>query len=208
MGEHHQHDRRRARTRRHTSVIFVMAVALSALSLAAASATSQQPAAVDSHNVDHEAGHDLGHPPGAVQRELAQVRAAISRYHTPERAEAAGWELVPGLDHCFEHDGVGGMGIHYTDVEQLESGTLDPLRPEALVFVPGPQGQLRLAAVEYIVPIEDPVDPGEPPTVLGRELHQLNPVEGVHVWGLHVWLFERNPAGMFADWNPRVSCPS
>jgi hypothetical protein len=26
-------------------------------------------------------------------------------------------------------------------------------------------------------------------------------------YDLHVWLYKHNPAGMFAAWNPRVSCP-
>jgi hypothetical protein len=162
-------------------------------------------AAAEPGHVHHHTTHH-GHLTGTVQRDLAQVRAAVARYHTPERATAAGWQLLPGLDHCFEHPEAGGMGVHFIDPDQLGNGTLDPSRPEALVFVPGPHGQLRLGAVEYIVPIADPDDPGEAPSVLGHDLHRLEPVPGVHVWGLHVWLFESNPAGMFADWNPRVSC--
>jgi hypothetical protein len=26
------------------------------------------------------------------------------------------------------------------------------------------------------------------------------------VWALHVWVWKHNPSGMFADWNPQVSC--
>jgi hypothetical protein len=59
--------------------------------------------------------------------------------------------------------------------------------------------------VDYTVPV-DLWEHEEPPSVLGHELHLLQPVPGVQVWGLHVWLFERNPAGMFADFNPRVTC--
>jgi len=143
--------------------------------------------------------------PDAAQRDLAQVRAAVAQYHTPERAEAAGWGLVPGLDHCFEHDELGGMGYHYIHEDRLGDPTLDPLRPEALVFVAGPNGQQRLGAVEYIVPV-DLWDGPDRPSVLGQELDLLEPVPGVEVYGLHVWLFERNPDGMFAHWNPRVSC--
>jgi hypothetical protein len=152
-------------------------------------------------------GEDLihDHHPDLSQREVAQVRGAVARYHTPDRAEAEGWGLVPGLDHCFERTGVGGMGVHYIDTDALVDPTLDPLRPEALVFVPGPDGQLRLGAVEYLVPMAL-WEEEEPPMVLGLHLHELEPVPGVHVWGLHVWLFERNPEGLFADWNPRVSC--
>jgi hypothetical protein len=145
--------------------------------------------------------------PGTTQRDVAQVRGAVARHHTPDRAEAAGRVLVPGLDHCFERPGVGGMGVHYFDTDALADPMPDPLRPEALVFVPGPDGRLRLGAVEYIVPMSLWED-DEPPMVLGRHLHELEPVPGVHVWGLHVWLFEHNPNGTFADWNPRVSCSS
>ena len=26
------------------------------------------------------------------------------------------------------------------------------------------------------------------------------------LWGLHAWVWKDNPSGMFADWNPRVTC--
>jgi hypothetical protein len=152
-------------------------------------------------------GHLHDEHPGMTQREVAQVRGAVARYHTPARAEAAGWGLVPGLDHCFDREGAGAMGVHYIDTDALVDPALDPLRPEALVFVPGPNGQLRLGAVEYLVPMSL-WEGDEPPMVLGRHLHELEPVPGVHVWGLHVWLFQPNPTGMFADWNPHVSCGS
>jgi hypothetical protein len=99
------------------------------------------------------------------------------------------------------------MGVHYIDTDALVDPALDPLRPEALVFVPGPDGRLRLGAVEYLVPMSL-WEGDEPPMVLGRHLHELEPVPGVHVWGLHVWLFQPNPTGIFADWNPQVRCGS
>ena len=30
---------------------------------------------------------------------------------------------------------------------------------------------------------------------------------GVAHWSLHVWLFEENPAGLFAPFNPNITCP-
>lgn len=139
------------------------------------------------------------------QRELAEVRAATAEFHRIENAQPA-WDLVEGLDHCFDNPGVGGMGVHYINTDLLDT-TLDPLEPEALVYVPGGQGHLGLGAVEYIVPAEawDEEGHSEPPTVLGRDLH-LNEELGVYV--LHAWIFKHNPAGMFEDWNPRVSCPA
>jgi hypothetical protein len=142
---------------------------------------------------------------GGGQSDIAKVRAAIAPYHNLDAAIADGWGLVAGLDHCFASD-EGGMGIHYINLERLGDPTLDPLKPEALVYHELPNGKLKLGAVEYIVPV-DAWEGDHPPEVLGRHLHKLEPVPGVHVWGLHVWLFTINPDGMFADWNPRVSCP-
>ena len=34
----------------------------------------------------------------------------------------------------------------------------------------------------------------------------MKPPFGQH-YELHVWLFQHNPSGMFASWNPTVSCP-
>ena len=28
------------------------------------------------------------------------------------------------------------------------------------------------------------------------------------VWGLHLWLYSYNPEGLFANFNPLVSCPT
>jgi hypothetical protein len=39
--------------------------------------------------------------------------------------------------------------------------------------------------------------------VLGQHLH-LNAGLGVYV--LHAWIFMNNPAGIFEDWNPDVTC--
>jgi hypothetical protein len=140
----------------------------------------------------------------ARQDELAQVRRATARYHLTNAAQADGYQLVPGLDHCFNNPGVGAMGYHYINVDLLDL-ELDPLQPEAMVYAPGPQGQLKLAAVEYIVPAE-PWDEtnSAPPSVLGQHLH-LN--EGLGVYVLHAWIFMNNPAGIYEDWNPNVSCP-
>jgi hypothetical protein len=141
----------------------------------------------------------------ARQDDLAQVRKATARYHRTSVAETEGYQLVPGLDHCFTNPGVGAMGYHYINVDLLDL-ELDPLRPEAMVYAPGPEGQLQLAAVEYIVPAQAWEEAGsyDLPSVLGRNLH-LNEALGVYV--LHAWIFMNNPDGIFEDWNPNVTCP-
>jgi hypothetical protein len=136
---------------------------------------------------------------------LAEVRSATARFKRISVAVEAGYGLVPGLDHCFENPGVGAMGYHYINTGLLDT-VLDPLRPEAMVYAPGPRGQLQLAAVEYIVPAEpwDGAGNAQPPTLLGQSFH-LNEDLGVYV--LHAWIWKNNPAGLFEDWNPEVSCP-
>jgi hypothetical protein len=97
------------------------------------------------------------------------------------------------------------MGVHYIDPKLLDT-ELDARQPEALVYQHKRNGELRLGAVEYIVPAAawDEEGHSHPPMVLGRHLH-LNEELGVYV--LHAWIFEHNPEGTFEDWNPRVSCP-
>ena len=137
--------------------------------------------------------------------DLAAVRAATAAFHDPEVAQAAGWDLVPGLDYCFENPGVGGMGYHYINTALLDT-QLDPEHPEAMVYAPGPAGRLKLGAVEYIVPVAawSAAGNAEPPMLFGQHFH-LNQTLGVYA--LHAWIWRRNPAGVFADWNPKVSCP-
>ena len=42
---------------------------------------------------------------------LDQVRDATDTYHRVGAAQAAGYNLVPGLDYCFDNPGVGGWDI-------------------------------------------------------------------------------------------------
>jgi hypothetical protein len=137
------------------------------------------------------------------QSDLAGVRAMTAQYHRAEAAQAAGWNLQPGLDECVELPGVGGMGYHFVNPALLFDTELDPLYPEALVYAPGPNGQFMLVAVEYIVPAAL-WDAGQGlPSVLGHDL-LYNP--HLDLYTLHVWIWKHNPAGMFEDWNPTVSC--
>lgn len=98
------------------------------------------------------------------------------------------------------------MGDHYFNKALIDDLVVDILKPEGLVYAPGPDGQLQLAAVEYVVPGLGSNPPGvsQPPTVLGREMQILVPAVGLYT--LHAWIWRHNPAGMFAHWSPEVSC--
>ena len=142
---------------------------------------------------------------GKGKSDLAKLRAATDRFHRTEAAQQAGWDLVPGLDHCFENPGVGAMGYHYINVDILDL-TVNELQPEAMVYFTTRNGQRKLGAVEFIVPADawDAAGNTEPPNAFGRSFH-LNEPLGVYV--LHAWIWRHNPMGMFEDWNPRVTCP-
>lgn len=133
--------------------------------------------------------------------ELAEVRAATARFQRVDSAMAAGWDFI--ASDCVADPDLGGMGFHYVN-ESLMDLTVTPTQPEVLVYAPGPNGKLKLVAVEYMVPAE-PWDAANstPPTALGRAMH-LNPHLGAYV--LHAWIWQNNPSGMYEDWNPNVSC--
>lgn len=99
------------------------------------------------------------------------------------------------------------MGYHYFNKELIDDLAVDPLRPEGLVYAPGQKGNLKLVAVEYVVPGANSNPPGvsEPPTLFGREMQILVPAVGFYT--LHAWVWSTNPAGIFAHWSPEVTCP-
>jgi hypothetical protein len=135
--------------------------------------------------------------PGAdVNRQLAEVRATVAGYHNLDKALADGF--VP-ISECVELAGVGGMGFHYGQVPF--DNAVDYARPEALVYAPQ-NGRLALAAVEYIIP-QALWTSADPPSLFGREFHKN---DALGIWALHAWVFKHNPAGLFEDWNPTVSC--
>lgn len=148
------------------------------------------------------------------QDDLAVVRQATAQFHDIDAATAAGYELgyVTGagkriITGCVAHPTAGVMGYHYFNKALIDDLVVDPLKPEGLVYTSGPQGQLKLVAVEYIVPgpASNPPGPSETPSVLGIPMHILVPAVGFYIQ--HFWVWSHNPAGMFVDWNPRLSCP-
>ena len=152
---------------------------------------------------------------GGAQAELAQVRAATARFHRVEEAVAAGYELgwVNGAGNrivagCVSHPTAGAMGYHYFNAELMADNAVDALEPEVLVYAPAADGGLRLVAVEWVVRSDksNPAGVADAPSVLGIEMHILVPPPGPAFWLTHAWVWQHNPAGMFADFNPEVSC--
>ena len=94
------------------------------------------------------------------------------------------------------------MGFHYGNLGLID-GVAEVNRPELLLYEPTRNGKLRLVGVEYIIPYDFHSRDSAPPVLFGQEFVQ---VDAFGLWGLHAWVWAENPNGMFAPWNPRVSC--
>jgi hypothetical protein len=131
-------------------------------------------------------------------QQLAALRRVTAPFHRFSAAVDAGWshQLTP----CFSSS-EGGMGFHYANTSLIDAA-VDAAQPEALLYEPQRDGSLRFVGVEYIVP-RTAWSGAEPPVLYGQTFPYI---EAFDVYGLHVWVGRHNPDGVFAAWNPRVSC--
>lgn len=141
-------------------------------------------------------------------RNLTAVREATTAFHNLDIAMAAGYGAVKG---CAKNPGVGGMGQHHVKGDLVGDPALDTLRPEALVYEPRAGGGYQLVAIEYIV-LKDAWHAAygkNPPRLFGKRLSLVaapNAYDLPDFYEIHLWLWKKNPKGIFSDWNPRVSC--
>ncbi len=145
----------------------------------------------------------------SVLRDLAQVRQVTDKYHDVNAALADGFIATP--DCVSSPDG--GMGIHFINPARLMDPSENILEPEILLYVKTDDG-MKLIGVEYFygigapdTPVPNPAPPA--PVLFGRPfdgpMAQHEPGQPPH-YDLHVWVWQANPAGMFAPFNPKVSC--
>jgi hypothetical protein len=134
------------------------------------------------------------------------VRQETARFQDIKAAEAAGYGLFHG---CVSGPQEGAMGVHYVNGDLVGDGEIDAKRPEALIYE-DQNGKMRIVGVEYVVIAEAWNAKNQMPPVLMGQLFNYN--TGPNRYGipafyeLHVWSNKDNPSGMFADWNPLVSC--
>lgn len=138
--------------------------------------------------------------------DLAVLRRSTARYHDVEAALADGF-LADA--HCVAAP-PGGMGFHYVNPAHMDL-EIDPSRPEALLYEPTENGGVRLTGAEFLVH-GDTWDAAHssPPTFAGQAFDPPSDRSATAPPGpfytLHVWIWKENPSGMFAPFNPRVSC--
>lgn len=134
---------------------------------------------------------------------LETVRQETARFASTAEASRAGYQANP---HCVAHPDLGGMGHHWINPELVDPA-FDALQPEVLLYAPDAQGNLQLVGVEYIV-----VDQGQEHPRFEDHPFDIGGVKplmeaGVPHWSLHVWVHRANPSGVFAPFNPDVTCP-
>jgi hypothetical protein len=138
-----------------------------------------------------------------------KVRAATARYLDVNVARNEGWVAATP---CVSAPTSGAMGVHFVLPSRLGDGAAKASEPEALIYEPMPNGAMRLVGVEFIVFASDwaALHPdGGVPNVDGHLMNLVGEPNryGLHAfYELHVWAWERNPNGSFADFNTRVSC--
>lgn len=160
-----------------------------------------------------------------VNAALARVRAATAKYHDVDAAIADGYVLDPV---CVSTD-AGAMGIHAVNEALIRQPGVVAEKPEVLLYEPKKGGGFRLVGVEYleVVIVQPPGGVPGPwvnatqqwpstytvlnskPTLFGHSFDGYmaghSPTMPWH-WDFHVWIWQPNPSGMFAQFNPSVSC--
>jgi hypothetical protein len=181
----------------------------------------------------HEAAGE-GHGPGPGEPTLADVRKATERYQDLAVALANGYIRDP-FDLCDtaamlgQRASLGAMGVHYIRPDLLGitgppsprvdgAGTHTDFRtPAILIYEPQADGSMQLVAVENLVfakawrqaghtarptfhgvPYDSMIDD---PETGPDEAHMFEP----H-FDRHVWIYRENPNGVFAPFNPAVTC--
>lgn len=177
---------------------------------------------------------DASSSPRPGEPSLAEIRQATEKYRDIKVALAEGYIRDPA-NMCETADMMGlpaekgAMGIHYVRLDMLGvtsppnprvNGTsthTDFLKPAILLYEPQADGSLELIGVENLVFAKAWKEAGHeaPPLFHGvvydtmvddpataiDEAHNFEPHHD-----RHVWLYRENPNGVFAPFNPRVTC--
>ena len=160
--------------------------------------------------------------------------AATERFKDVKVAEAEGYVREPS-NTCETADKMGrpvsdgAMGVHYVRPDLLGitappnprvdgNGThTDFLKPGVLIYEPQADGSMELVAVENLVFAKSWHAAGntKPPSFQGVPFDSMaddpaTPLDEAHMfephYDRHVWLYRRNPNGLFTPFNPAVTC--
>ena len=154
-------------------------------------------------------------PSGGDGAGVSAAIRATAKYKSASVATRAGYRLLRDKDGiaCIAMDDMpemGAMGVHFVKNTLVADPAIAAGSPEALVYAPAAGGNLKLAAVEYVV-LQTAWDAkhASAPRLFGQSF-ALTP-DGNRFglpafYSLHAWLWKPNPSGMFSMWNPNVKC--
>jgi hypothetical protein len=172
--------------------------------------------------------------PGPGEPTLDEVRRATERFRDVTTALAEGYVRDP-FDLCDtavmmgRPPELGAMGVHYFRPDLLGitappsprvegSGTHTDFRqPSILIYEPQENGSLELVAVENLVFARSWLESrgSTPPTFHGITYDAMaddpaTAADEAHMFASHfdrhVWIYRHNPNGVFAPFNPAVTC--
>lgn len=145
--------------------------------------------------------------PDDVAAKLEIVRKATEKYKDPAVAVADGYVAT---DVCYGGP-LGIMGYHYFNPGRAKTGATSLEEPPLVIYQPGPDGTRVLVAVEWFQPDadQDLSTDEDRPWLFGVPFN--GPMEGHEPgmprhYDLHAWIYQKNPQGTFAPYNPAGSC--
>jgi len=140
---------------------------------------------------------------------LKIVRDSTERFKDVRVAMTEGYALQFG---CVTGSDSGAMGLHYVNGNLVNSGILDPTRPQIVIYEPQPDGSLKLIGADYLVIATVwHARHVETPQMMGQLFHLFDAPNRFGLpafYTLHVWAWKDNPSGTFVNWHPQVSCAS
>jgi len=182
----------------------LLATSTTGAALLGASALTGGPAMA--HDADEATHGAATHSRDGAGRQLAALRKSLDVYQDVQAATAAGF--IP-VSECTVSE-QGGMGVHYLNPARAAQAP-DPAQPAILLYAPTSTGGMRLLGAEWFQADadQDVSTDADRPTLFGRPfdgpMAGHDPMMPVH-YDLHVWLYDSNPDGVFAPWNPSVHC--
>ena len=143
---------------------------------------------------------------GNENKLMQTVREATKRYLDVNNATRDGYEPFLGCVSGSDH---GAMGVHYVNGNLL-NGMIDVNHPQALIYEPSSNGQMKLVGVEFITFASTWLQNNSSPPVLEGQVFLYvaspNRFNIPAFFELHVWAWRDNPQGDFVDWNNLVTC--
>jgi hypothetical protein len=133
---------------------------------------------------------------------IEKLRAATRPFQNLDSAVAAGFPRE--VAQCLVHEHHGAMGYHHVNRANL-SAKLSVERPQILLYERLANGAYKLNGVEFIVPYTLWPRDTVPPVILSQKMKRE---DNLKFWYTHVWAWTDNADGIFADFNPSVTCPA